>query len=252
MSSKRLVTLTVACLCACLTAGSTFGLGSLLCAISGAHAAEAPWAAATGLSIPALLLPPPCDDCAETRAELAELLELQRSRSDALALHARNDYERSPSRLLDAPEIGMPVEHLRECVPCNKFFDRLEQSVEAITAEAKKKFNRTRPYNLPGNNLIPLKAIEPEDTSSYPSGHAAFATLAGIVLAQILPEKQVEIFRRVEDFCHSRLVAGVHFRSDVYAGQVVGSTMAALLLRDPDFRRDFEAARGDVRKALGL
>ena len=227
-------------------------LSSLLCAIPGVHAREAFWTGATSWPITALLLPPPCDDCRETNAELAELLDLQRSRSGALAMHARNDYERSPSRLLDAPEIGMPVEHLRACAPCNAFFDRLEQSVDAMTAGAKKKFNRMRPYNLPGNNLAPLKDIKPDDSSSYPSGHAAFAMLAGIVLAQMLPEKQAEIFQRIEDYCHSRLVAGVHFRSDVYAGQVVGSTMAALLFRDPDFNRDFEAAKVDVRKALGL
>jgi hypothetical protein len=65
-------------------------------------------------------------------------------------MQARNDYERSPSRLLDAPEIGISVERLRACAPCNAFFDRPEQSVDAMTAAAKKKIPSDAPLQLAG------------------------------------------------------------------------------------------------------
>jgi hypothetical protein len=58
-----------------------------------------------------LLSPPPCDSCAETKAELEELQTLQRSRSDAEAKHALADYDISLSRFLDGAEIKFDARH---------------------------------------------------------------------------------------------------------------------------------------------
>jgi acid phosphatase (class A) len=227
-------------------------VGLLLVAISSAPASEAAWIAEPDLSILALLPPPPCDECQETKAELAELLDLQRSRTPELARHAQGDYERTLSRFLDDPTIGARVRQLRGCARCDTFFERLQQSVEAVIKIAREKFHRTRPYKLPNHGLQPLKDIKQDDAFSYPSGHAAFATIVGIVLAQMVPEERAGFFVRVEDFCRSRLIAGVHFRSDVYAGQIVGGVVAASLFHNESFTRDFEATRAELRNALGL
>jgi acid phosphatase (class A) len=224
----------------------------LVFAVLPASEQEVGWTATADLPISALLLPPPCDKCAVTKAELDELREWQRSRTPELATHAQADYEKTLARFLDDPGIGLPTSQLQSCTQCTDFFARLERSVEAVNTVAKNKFRRTRPYKLPHNGLNPLKQIKADDSSSYPSGHAAFATVVGIVLSQVIPEKRTEIFKRVEDFCRSRLIAGVHFRSDVYAGQILGSAVAASLFRDEGFIRDFETTKMLLRKTLGL
>jgi acid phosphatase (class A) len=185
-------------------------------------------------------------------AELAELFELQRSRTTEMTSHAQKDYERTLSRFLDDPRINLPTEKIRECATCSAFFARLKDSIEAVNEVAKNKFHRVRPYKLPNNGLVPLKEIKPDDSPSYPSGHAAFAALTGIMLAQMVPERRTEIFERVKDYCNSRLVSGVHFRSDVDAGQVLGSVIAAWLFRNEGFKRDFETTKTELRKALGM
>jgi acid phosphatase (class A) len=67
----------------------------------------------------------------------------------------------------------------------------------------------------------------------------------------MLPELRQRIYARIADFGFSRMVSGVHFRSDVYAGEIAGATIAAALRQDAEFRRDFETAKADLRKALG-
>ena len=69
--------------------------------------------------------------------------------------------------------------------------------------------HRTRPYNLPV-----LK-----DSPSYPSGHTTYGTLMGTILARMLPEKRDELYARITDYGHSRMIAGVHYRSDIDAGK---------------------------------
>ena len=67
----------------------------------------------------------------------------------------------------------------------------------------------------------------------------------------MLPEKRDDIFRRIEGFGQSRLVAGVHFRSDVYAGEVAGGAIAASLFDNGEFRSQFDKAKVELRKSVG-
>jgi len=185
---------------------------------------------------------------AETSAELAELQQLQKASSPDEKTHARGDHERTVARFLG--EIGIDVRDLP--APAADFFGCVAETSEAAVAEAKRTFNRTRPYKLPHNDLHPLKTITSDDSASYPSGHATYGMLLGLVLVQMLPEKSAAIYKRIEDFGYSRLVSGVHYRSDVYAGEISGAALAAALFMDPAFRDQMKKATPAIRKAAGL
>ena len=88
--------------------------------------------------------------------------------------------------------------------------------------------------------------------SSYPSGHATFATVCAIVLADMVPEKRTQLFARSRDFAHGRLVVGAHFPTDVEAGRILGTVAAQLLMQNASFQRDFARARASLRAQLGL
>jgi acid phosphatase (class A) len=74
---------------------------------------------------------------------------------------------------------------------CGVFFGRITATEDAVNAGAKSEFNRTRPYELDASRR-PLKKVEMDDSSSYPSGHAAYGTLLGLILAEMLPEAAVK------------------------------------------------------------
>jgi acid phosphatase (class A) len=111
---------------------------------------------------------------------------------------------------------------------------------------------RTRPYRLHENKLHTLKKLSDRDSTSYPSGHATYGTVVGLVLVEILPEEKEEIFKRIQDYGYSRLVSGAHFRSDVYAGNVAGAAIAASLLNNEAFRNQLKEIKSELRKDAGL
>ena len=75
----------------------------------------------------------------------------------------------------------------------------------------------------------------------------------GTILARMLPEKRDELYARITDYGQSRMIAGVHYRSDIDAGKVLGSAIAAdEFAADEDFKNHLPDAMACVREALGL
>ena len=194
-----------------------------------------------------LLQPPPCETCEETKAELAELTALEASRTPAQADHAAKDAERSLARFLAGAEISFDAEALKGC---EEFFVKRRKAETAALEAAKGAFCRHRPFATPGNDLHPLDS--PSDSFSYPSGHSTYSATTGFILARMMPEKSAAIYARINDYAHSRMVAGVHFRSDIEAGKLYGSAIANALFAKPEIQAEFEAAKACIRKATGL
>jgi acid phosphatase (class A) len=192
-----------------------------------------------------LLMPPSPDDSEVSRAELRELQDIQRLRTQEQEDHAGADHERSIDRFLGA--IGVKVD--ARATIARRFFECVAKSAEKDVEAAKLKFSRLRPYKYPESNLRILKEAKNDDSPSYPSGHATYGMMVGLLLADMLPERRQDIMKRIEDYGYSRLISSVHFRSDVYAGEISGAAIVSSYLRRQEFRDAFEKAKADLRAA---
>jgi acid phosphatase (class A) len=196
-----------------------------------------------------VLQPPPCETCEETRAELDELASLEQARTPEQVQRAARDAERTLPRFLEGAGIAFDAEAMK---PCEDFFLKRRSEETASLEAAKSTFCRPRPYATPGNTLRPVDGAKPGDSYSYPSGHSTYGATTGFLLAAMMPEKRSAIYARINDYAHSRMVAGVHFRSDVEAGKLYGTAIATAMFAKPGFLAEFEEAKTCVRKAAGL
>ena len=60
---------------------------------------------------------------------------------------------------------------------------------------------------------------------SYPSGHSCVSAAAGTVLASLFPDRATELAGWVTEAGLSRMYAGIHYRFDITAGQVLGTAV---------------------------
>jgi hypothetical protein len=65
---------------------------------------------------------------------------------------------------------------------------------------------------------------------AYPSGHSTFSAAASELLSFFFPDYRVELDRLADNIGMARLWGGVHWRSDHTAGQMLGRTVACLLI----------------------
>lgn len=184
------------------------------------------------------LAPPP--DAQETQREIESMLILQKNRTPQQVMETLADVRQNVLMFADV----MGPQFTRANLPATiKLFDKLYQTQRPINRQGKEKWKRVRPPSA-DERLTPSTFYK---SHSYPSGHATYAYLAGIVLADLVPQKSEQIYERAFAFGENRVIGGVHYPSDVEAGRRLASMIAVLIQQNPDFQRDVAAARAELK-----
>lgn len=125
----------------------------------------------------------------------------------------------------------------------------VQDEAYALTSRAKEAFARQRPYSIDAGVQTCTKVEPGKAAKSYPSGHAAVGYSVGWVLARLVPDHAPYILERARDYAESRVVCGVHFRSDVEASHVLATLVAERLIADPRLADQVAKARAELATA---
>jgi acid phosphatase (class A) len=193
-----------------------------------------------------LLPPPPALDSPQQKQEMDVLLTLQKNRTPAQEAFALADAERSVFRFADVIGNNFTAEKLPLTAA---FFNAVKENADYLLGLAKEHWNRPRPY---ATNPEIHPCVPKPGNASYPSGHSTFGTATSIILANMLPEKQTQIYDRAALYRQNREIGGAHYPSDVEAGRIAATVVAAFLLQNPAFQDEFAKAKAELRGVLGL
>jgi acid phosphatase (class A) len=125
----------------------------------------------------------------------------------------------------------------------------VSEAEDEATKEPKAFFHRDRPWIL-DSAIQTCTAHKPGPAAnSYPSGHSTVGFAMAEVMAALVPDKAQPLLARASVFAENRLVCGYHFRSDIVAGQELGTVLALQLMADPAFQAKMAAARRELQAA---
>ena len=118
------------------------------------------------------------------------------------------------------------------------------------TYKAKDHYQRTRPFvAFAQPSCTPQEEHHLAKDGSYPSGHSAVGWAWAMVLAEVAPDRTDALLQRGRAFGQSRGICGVHWRSDIEAGRLVGAATVARLQSDAVFNAQLALARTEVAQA---
>jgi len=190
-----------------------------------------------------LLAPPPAAGSAEDRADLEEAAAVSSAAPDKLVARARG--EDSLNIFHFAPAIGAWFQS-GKFPKLETLIKQVEKETKTVTSTGKTYWKRLRPYHVDPARFN--RAIEDEYYTdySYPSGHSTRATVFALLLADIFPDKRDGILMKGRESGWLRVIGGVHYPTDVYAGRVLGQAIVRELKASPAFQADFESAKAEA------
>jgi len=197
---------------------------------------------------PALLLPPPYKDGSDLqKADLARVEQVYHDRSPERRAQAEWDDKHESVELFNT--VLGPKFALAKLPRTAKVIGEVDNDQAVAANIAKRYFLRNRPWAIDPSLVACDYKPNAAPLTSYPSGHATLSYSTGFILAALMPEKAQAILARAKEYAFSRVVCGAHYESDIEASHVLGTELAMMLLENPAFHAQFEAAREELRAA---
>jgi len=137
----------------------------------------------------------------------------------------------------------------------NRLMQRLFHDSDAAAELAKARGFRPRPVGDDAERRPCQRVSEAgRKSASYPSGSSTVATVYGEAFAALEPQRASEARRIAHEMGLSRLVCGMHYPSDVAAGEDLGKAVFEAAVATPGFDADLTAARPELAtaRATGL
>jgi acid phosphatase (class A) len=195
--------------------------------------------------------PPPAQDSAWDHAD-EQLVEALQSVDDARQQSAKLDEEELYPRFAEAFGRTIDTKHSPVLVA---MLDRAVSDANWTAGKAKDRYQRPRPYQRLQlqHTCDKTTAPKPEDHAvegtSYPSGHSTRGWTVAMVLARVAPDRAEALMKRAEEYEESRLICGMHFPTDVQAGQSVAEAVVGHLDAARNFQTDLARARKEYAAA---
>lgn len=203
--------------------------------------AEPHFLATSAISIVELLPPPPLAGSAPATADMDAVLKAQITRTDAEVARGKSEVKLSPTAFQSVLGPDFTDQNFPHIFA---LLDDVGQDSKLFSSKAKDIFARPRPRFV-DSHVRP--AVDGDDDPAYPSGHATRGMLWARVLSDIAPEKKDALLDRGEEIGWDRVIIGVHYPSDVYAGEVLGQAIARNLRNNEEFQMRFAEAKQEFK-----
>jgi acid phosphatase (class A) len=206
----------------------------------------APYLQASDVDLKALLPNPPADGSPQTLQEIDLILKDQATRTPEEV--ARIRVEASHLNVFLFKNVIGPWFEEKELPVTDSLFHNVDASAGSIYEAGKKLWGRPRPF-LQDKRIHP--PISLPRNFSYPSGHSTESYLNALILSQMVPDLKDQILARGRQIGDDRVLAGVHFPSDVEAGRTLAQDLFSKLMANPAFQSDLARAKAEVASVRG-
>lgn len=193
------------------------------------------------------ILPAHEDVVAADEADRAYFLRTRELEGGARWALALNDDNYSQAAIMADYSCAIGAVLTPENVPLTSRLVAMASTDAAMASDAAKEhYQRPRPFLANEGPICLERSARLEASFDYPSGHSSAGWMAGLVLAELAPDRATQIMTRSRAYAESRAVCGVHNRSSTVAGHTVGSVVYARLQGDESYQAAARLARAEM------
>ncbi len=184
------------------------------------------------------LVRPPQPNTSSELADLQLVVNAQANRSAQDCDHALVEVNEGLNTFF-GPPYG-PLSN-QEVAYYQSFIAKVSHDAEKIEAIEKDIFKRVRPFAVDPVSIHLCHGMQKPTSYSYPSGHSIQAHIMAFVLSKIDPSRRQVFWARADQIAQDRVKAGVHYVSDIDAGEKIAADLFQVFQRNSAFNADLAA-----------
>jgi acid phosphatase (class A) len=211
---------------------------------------DKPYITAADVDFSMMLPPPPKEDSAAGKRDLQAILDLQKNMTPELDAAIHKDLDQSVYTVA-GPVLG--PKFTKENFPmAGEFFAKVVKDAGVGVGPIKQKYKKLRSFQYSKEVKTPDDIAKAAGGPTYPSGHSTTAAEVALLMGMMVPEKREALYDRSDEYATHRITSGAAYPSDRMGGYITASLAINQMMKNPEFRADYEAVKAEVRKGLGL
>lgn len=221
-----------------------------LAAVPAMALSDKPYITAEDVDFPALLPPPPPENSNLGKLDLDALLALQKGITPEKMAQIQADTEQNVFQVA-GPVLGPKFTKANFPV-AGAFFDKVIKDAGVGVGPIKRKYMKKRPFQYSAEVHTPENIAKASAGPTYPSGHSTTGAEVALILGLMIPEKREALFQRGWEYGINRVTSGAAYPSDFEGAHITATLAVNQMMKNPEFRADFDTVKTEVRKGLGL
>jgi acid phosphatase (class A) len=211
---------------------------------------DKPYITAADVDFSMMLPPPPKEDSPAGKRDLQTILDLQKNMTPQLDAAIHKDLDQSVYTVA-GPVLG--PKFTKENFPlAGEFFAKVVKDAGVGVGPIKQKYKKLRSFQYSKEVKTPDDIAKAAGGPTYPSGHSTTAAEVALLMGMMVPEKREALYDRSDEYATHRITSGAAYPSDRMGGYITASLAINQMMKNPEFRADYEAVKAEVRKGLGL
>ena len=209
-----------------------------------------PYITATDIDFAVLTPPPPAEDSPAGKRDVQTIIDLQKNMTPERMAAIQADTVQNVYQVA-GPVLG--PKFTKENFPLTgAFFAKVAKDAGIGVGPIKQKYKKQRPFQYSQDIHTPENIAMASRGPTYPSGHSTTGAETALILGMMIPEKREALFARGWEYGINRVTSGAAYPSDWEGAHIIATLAVNQMLKNPEFRADFETVKAEIRKGLGL
>jgi acid phosphatase (class A) len=200
----------------------------------------------TIINIEEFLPNPPLLDSREALEELSLVYKAGQNKSDNLIKLIKSE---DKITIFAFADVISPSFNAKLCPKTAKLFKQISDEAGFFIKKSKKFWQRPRPYII-DNKITTIIKEAANEKKSYPSGHSTLGQLYAEILINLMPEKKLVLLKKGQEIGWNRVIAGLHYPSDIYAGRFLGHILAKEMLNNLQLQASLKEVAAELENIL--
>jgi acid phosphatase (class A) len=207
---------------------------------------DKPYITQADIDIASLLPSPPVETSPQGKLDLQTIIDLQKNMTPERDKEIHADLDQTVYQIA-GPVFG-PNFTKANFPLTGDFIAKVVKDAGFGVGPVKQKYKKLRPFQYSKDVHTPEDIAKAAGGPTFPSGHSTTSFEVALIFGTMFPAKRDAFYERAYAYTIHRVTSGAAYPSDAEGGHMTATLAVSQMMKNPEFRADFEAVKAELNK----